>query len=104
MRTFLKLLMFATAVVTLAPTAASAYERCENACTCEASCTTRCVIGTSTIITCGRWGECDTICNPPPPPGLTASETQDRAQQDDTSAQVCSETQRDAANSASVEG
>lgn len=102
MSTFLKFLMFATAVVTLAPTAASAYERCENACTCEASCTTRCVIGTSTIITCGRWGECDTVCYPPH--DLTASATQDKAQQDDTSARVCSETQQDAANSASVEG
>ena len=102
MRKLLNFLLSAAAVLTLAPTAASAYERCEDACTCEASCATTCIIGTNTRITCGRWGQCDTVCYPPH--DLTASETQDKAQEDDTSARVCSETQRDAESSASVEG
>ncbi|MCP3143588.1 hypothetical protein [Pyxidicoccus xibeiensis] len=102
MRKVLKFLLSAAAVLTLAPTAASAYERCEVACTCEASCSTTCIIGTNTRITCGRWGECDTVCYPPH--DWMTSKTQDPAQQDDTPAQVCSETQQEAENSASVEG
>ncbi|HZH17929.1 MAG TPA: hypothetical protein VE057_26490 [Archangium sp.] len=101
MRKLLNFLLSATVVLTLAPTAASAYEACENVCTCESSCTTTCTIGTGTRITCGRWGECSTICYPPA--NLTVSGPQDKAPQDDTSARVCSETQRDAESSASVE-
>ncbi len=98
MSKLLGFLMAISAVLTLAPTAALALEECESICTCETSCYTSCRAGAN--ITCGRWGECNTICYPPV--NLTVSEPQDKEQQDDTSALVCSESQQDVERSASV--
>ena len=102
MRKLARLLLATTAVLTFAPTAASALDSCDAVCSCTSSCSQSCRIGTTgATITCGRWGDCITLCNPPV--DMTASVTQDEAQQDDTSAPVCSETQRDAELSVSVE-
>lgn len=100
MSKLLRLLLATTAVLTLAPTATSALDDCDNVCSCTSSCSQTCRAGNNTIVTCGRWGDCITLCNPP---DRTLSVTQEKAQQDDTSAPVCSETQRDAESFASVE-
>ncbi|RKH57736.1 hypothetical protein D7V93_18050 [Corallococcus llansteffanensis] len=102
MSKFLRFLLAAIAVVTLAPVASARAEPCETACTCATPCSMACTHEQGGVINCARWGgDCIGACFSPEPTASVA--VREEGPEDATSAQVCSEEHQDQESSASVE-
>ncbi|NNB85237.1 hypothetical protein HJC10_06495 [Corallococcus exiguus] len=92
MRTLVKSLLTASAVFSLAPTAAFALPpQCSNS-FCEANdCDTECFLGPKYPLTCGEYMGTPCLNGTPAPAEPTASVTGAEARQAEDASQVCSE-------------
>lgn len=103
MSKLVKSLLAATAVLSLAPTTASARPPpCEEQCYPDTPCSSICLNITNTVITCGSYGVCEGLRTEAAKE--TASVIQDEAQQSQVESRVCSEAPRPEARPVSVEG
>lgn len=101
MRKLLRFLLAATAVLTLAPTAASALPSpCYAVCDSTSDCSDICY-SSGGLSTCGDWGICASAREEPSEE--TASVTRDEALRYDEAAPVCSEPRQATESLASAE-